>query len=290
MQEIILTNKKHGMLALIFSILGILLGIGVAIVGILISEGILARDERLGTVLPLAAKYGAMVVGLTLDEKGIPETAAERIEIAKRIIDRAAHYGIDKSDIIIDPLTMTISTAENGALPTLDALRILRDELGIHSVLGVSNISFGLPNRELVNCNFLQIALANGLDLPIMNPNVASMTGAVRAFKLLTNIDKNSAEFIAAYNDTATKPQAQKADSEISLGYAIENGLKEASAEATEKMLEILPKVRSLTAEWNSLVSDGISEDEFAVFQSVLLRMEKNARKIIEGKEKTPEE
>ncbi|MBQ5825734.1 MAG: homocysteine S-methyltransferase family protein, partial [Clostridia bacterium] len=126
-------------------------------------------EESMSTVLPLAAKYGAMVVGLTLDEKGIPEIADERIAIAKRIIDRAEQYGIDKSDIIIDPLTMTISTAENGALPTLDALRILRDELGVHSVLGVSNISFGLPNREKINSAFFSLAMQNGLSAGIVN-------------------------------------------------------------------------------------------------------------------------
>lgn len=199
-------------------------------------------EESMSTVLPLAAKYGAMVVGLTLDEKGIPETAAERIEIAKRIIDRAAHYGIDKSDIIIDPLTMTISTAENGALPTLDALRILRDELGIHSVLGVSNISFGLPNREKINSAFFSLAMQNGLSAGIVNPLNAAMMDAYYSFNALYARDTGCIEYIAnnaviGQSEQTAVVKKQPAVQPDNLRSAIVSGLAEKSAQLTQALL-----------------------------------------------------
>lgn len=199
-------------------------------------------EESLSTVLPLAAKYGAMVVGLTLDENGIPETAQERIAIAKRIIDRAAQYGIDKSDIIIDPLTMTISTAENGALPTLDALRILRDELGVHSVLGVSNISFGLPNREKVNSAFFSLAMQNGLSAGIVNPLNAAMMDAYYSFNALYARDTGCLEYIAnnaviGQSEQTAVVKKQPAAQPDNLRSAIVSGLAEKSAQLTQALL-----------------------------------------------------
>ncbi|MBQ8434418.1 MAG: homocysteine S-methyltransferase family protein, partial [Oscillospiraceae bacterium] len=195
------------------------------------------EDKSLESILPLVKKYGAAVVGLTLDQNGIPPKAEERFAIAKKILNRALEYGIPKEDVYIDCLTLTASAEQEAVMETLNALKRVKNELGLKTVLGVSNISFGLPNRPMINQNFLTMAMTYGLDLPIINPNIDAMTGAVRAYKLLTNIDKNSAEYIAAYNDTAPKPQAANV-SDISLGYAIENGLKEASANATRKMLE----------------------------------------------------
>lgn len=197
------------------------------------------EEKSLESVLPLVKKYGAAVVGLTLDQNGIPSKAEDRFAIARKILDKALEYGIPKEDVYIDCLTLTASAEQEAVMETLKALKRVKEELGLKTVLGVSNISFGLPNRPMINQNFLTMAMTYGLDLPIINPNIDAMTGAVRAFKLLTNIDKNSTEFIAAYNDAASKPQAQTTTgNEVSLGYAIENGLKEASAEATAKMLE----------------------------------------------------
>lgn len=197
------------------------------------------EEKSLETVLPLVKKYGAAVVGLTLDKDGIPPKAEKRFEIAKKILDRALEYGIPKEDVFIDCLTLTASAEQEAVMETLKALKRVKDELGLRTVLGVSNISFGLPNRPLINCNFLTMALTYGLDLPIINPNVDAMTGAVRAFKLLTNTDKDSREYIAAYNEAPQQQQQTPQPSrEITLGYAIENGLKEESAKATEKMLE----------------------------------------------------
>lgn len=197
------------------------------------------EEKSMETVLPLVKKYGASVVGLTLDQNGIPPKAEERFAIAQRILKRAQEYGIPKEDVYIDCLTLTASAEQEAVMETLKALKRVKDELGLRTVLGVSNISFGLPNRPVINQNFLTMALTHGLDLPIINPNVDAMTGAVRSYKLLTNIDKNSAEYIAAYNDTGKpKPAATDNSKDISLSYAIENGLKEESAKATAKMLE----------------------------------------------------
>lgn len=197
------------------------------------------EEKSLESVLPLVKKYGAAVVGLTLDQNGIPSKAEERFAIAEKILNRALEYGIPKEDVYIDCLTLTASAEQEAVMETLKALKMVKEKLGLKTVLGVSNISFGLPNRPIINQSFLTMAMTYGLDLPIINPNIDAMTGAVRAFKLLTNVDKNSVEFIWAYNDALPKTQtAANVNSEISLEYAIENGLKEASAEITAKLLE----------------------------------------------------
>ena len=198
------------------------------------------EEKSLEIVLPLVKKYGAAVVGLTLDKDGIPKTAEGRFAIAKKIVERANALGIENKDIYIDCLTLTASAEQEGVTETLNALERVKKELGVKTVLGVSNISFGLPNRELVTSTFLTMALQKGLDLPIINPNAEAMTGAVRAYKLLANIDKNSVEFIKAYNSTTAKKQETTTKTEVSLSYAIENGLKKEGALVTEQMLNTL--------------------------------------------------
>ena len=196
------------------------------------------EEKSLSTVLPLVKKYGAAVVGLTLDEQGIPKTAEGRFQIAKRILDRALALGIRREDVYIDCLTLTVSAEQDGAVQTLSALHRVKQELGLKTVLGVSNISFGLPNRELVNHSFLLMALQNGLDLPIMNPNVASMMDAVRSYCLLANIDKNAVDFIAAYGSAEPKAKPAAAPADMTLSFAIENGLKQEGARITRQLLE----------------------------------------------------
>lgn len=198
------------------------------------------EEKSLSTVLPLVKKYGAAVVGLTLDESGIPKTADGRFKIAEKIVSRATALGIKREDIYIDCLTLTASAEQEAAFDTLNALERVKKELGVKTVLGVSNISFGLPNRELVNRTFLTLALQKGLDLPIINPNVEAMTGAVRAYNLLANIDKNSVEYIAAYNNSTQqkKAPAQAEGGSIDIEYAVEHGLKEEAAKATAKLLK----------------------------------------------------
>lgn len=195
------------------------------------------EEKSLATVLPLVKKYGAAVVGLTLDEGGIPKTAQGRFAIAQKIVERALKLGIKREDIYIDCLTLTASAEQEGVLETLDALERVKKELGVKTVLGVSNISFGLPNRELVNRTFLTMALQKGLDLPIINPNVEAMTGAVKAYNLLANIDKNSVEFISTYNNQSAAPQKNEPSAAIDIDYAIEHGLKKEAAKATQELL-----------------------------------------------------
>lgn len=196
------------------------------------------EESSLETVLPLVKKYGAAVVGLTLDKNGIPPKAEQRFAIAEKILKRAMYYGIPKEDVFIDCLTLTASAEQEAVMETLRALGRVKKELGLKTVLGVSNISFGLPNRPLINQNFLTMALTYGLDLPIINPNVDAMTGAVRAYKLLANIDKNSFDFIAAYNSAAVQKTENKDENNIGLEYAVENGLKDESAKATAELLK----------------------------------------------------
>lgn len=194
------------------------------------------EDEKLDTVLPLVKKYGAAVVGLTLDERGIPKTAEERFAIAEKILNRALEYGIPRQDVYIDCLTLTVSAEQDGAAETLKAVRMVTERLGLKTVLGVSNISFGLPNRELINSTFLTTAMNCGLTLPIMNPNVASMTGAVRAFRLLSGYDRHGAEFIESYGAEVKKPVAAVA-ADMDITDAVAAGLKAECAAAAEKLL-----------------------------------------------------
>jgi len=210
------------------------------------------EDKVLDTILPIVKKYGAAVIGLALDENGIPADYKGRVEIAKKILNKALSYGIPKEDIIIDCLVLTVSAEQKSAGETLKALNIVKNELGLRTVLGVSNISFGLPNRELVNKTFLTMALTNGLDLPIMNPNVPSMVWAVRTYKVLADIDKNSMEFIShadeyteVVGNSKTKEGAVPADNgdandgkNSKLLKAMEQGLKNEGAELTRAYLE----------------------------------------------------
>ena len=193
------------------------------------------EEKSLASVLPLVKKYGASVVGLTLDENGIPKTAEGRFEIAKRIVARAEAIGIDRRDVYIDCLTLTVSAEQDACRETLRALHRVKTELGCKTCLGVSNISFGLPNRELVNSTFLTMALEEGLDLPIINPNIDAMTGAVRAYRVLAGLDKNSLEFIGSYSGAA--PAAKPQQEALSLEDAVRGGLKNQGAQATAELL-----------------------------------------------------
>lgn len=192
--------------------------------------------EKLETVLPLVKKYGAAVIGLTLDENGIPKTADARVAIAEKIMTRALEYGIPKQDIYIDCLTLTASAEQEGVMQTLAALHRVKHELGLKTVLGVSNISFGLPNRELINSTFLTMAMTQGLDLAIINPNIASMSGAVRAFRLLTAHDLHGRAYIEQYS-AETEKAPVSASTEYTIAYAVANGLKAECASAAEKLL-----------------------------------------------------
>ncbi len=201
-----------------------------------IVNSVCGKESSLAAILPLVKRYGAAVVGLTLDENGIPNTAHERFRIAERILQRAVACGIPKEDVYIDCLTLTASTGENGPTETLTALRRVREELGLQTVLGVSNISFGLPNRPIVNRCFLNMALSAGLTLPIINPKAQDMMDTVRAYRMLAGFDANCAEYIACYRDTQAATPA--ANSSFTLADAVSHGMKQEAAKLTADALQ----------------------------------------------------
>ncbi len=194
----------------------------------------------LESVLPICKKYGAAVIGLCMDENGIPKTAEGRVTIAKRILDAAIEAGIPREDVLIDCLTLTVSAQQEQAAETLKALRIVREELGLHTVLGVSNISFGLPARENITVSFLTQALHAGLDLPIVNPNQAAVMDAVAAFRVLSGEDRDCESYIRRFASAESTEQkaASEPGKEMSLPDSILRGLKAEVAAATRRALE----------------------------------------------------
>lgn len=163
------------------------------------------KQESMDAVFPLIQKYGGVVVALLLDEDGIPDTVDERIAIARRIIAEAAKYGIEKKDLVMDALAMTISSEPRGAVVTLETLRRLRDEVGVHTVLGVSNISFGLPMRPVINAAFYTMALYSGLSAGIINPASDDMMRAYDSYHALMNLDDNCGNYISKYGGMTMK-------------------------------------------------------------------------------------
>ena len=192
------------------------------------------KEKNMKEVFPLAKKYGSVVVCLCLDENGIPETAQGRIDIAEKIIKTAAEYGIDKKDLIVDALTMTISTDKMNGAETLKAVKYIREELGVNTVLGVSNISFGLPKRDAINTAFFTLALQSGLSAGIINPKSQSMMNAYYSFNALAGLDDNCSEYI----ESVTVSEAPKAESLLTLHTAIVKGMKEEAAACAAKLLE----------------------------------------------------
>lgn len=196
------------------------------------------KKESMDAVFPLVAKYGGMVVCLTLDEQGIPETAEGRIEIAERIIAEAARYGIGKKDLLIDTLCMTISTGQENARITLDALDYVRNTLGVHTTLGVSNVSFGLPQRELVNTTFYTIALSRGLSAGIINPNSEKMMAAYHSYCALNGSDTQCTDYINLYSQQAEAAKKTTDKKEVTLYDAVVRGLIDSAYQAAKKELE----------------------------------------------------
>ena len=198
------------------------------------------KQESMDSVFPLAKKYGGLIVALTLDDKGIPATAEERFGIAKRILTEAEKYGIGKKDIIFDPLAMTISADNNAAKETLRAVEMIKKELGCHTSLGVSNVSFGLPNRDLINSNFFALALGRGLSAAIMNPYSPEMMNTYYAYRALAGLDENCADFISSAQAVSTVAQTVtevKEDFASELQKAIVKGLRDRAAALTEAMI-----------------------------------------------------
>ena len=193
-----------------------------------------AKAESMAAVFPLIRKYGGVVVGLALDEGGIPETPEGRVACAERIYSTAAEYGIAREDVVIDTLTLTVSSEPRAAQVTLEALRRIH-ERGGRTTLGVSNVSFGLPAREKVNSAFLTLALEAGLDCAIMNPLSAAMMSAWRAFAVLTARDERCEDYIA--HEAGAEPKPQAAAGPLSLGGCIEKGLSSAASAEAQRLV-----------------------------------------------------
>ncbi len=210
------------------------------------------KVESMESIFPLVKKYGGVVVALTLDEKGIPDSAEGRVEIAEKIIDKAKEYGISSKDIVVDPLTLTIATDKNAGLTTLRALSMLTAR-GINTVLGVSNVSFGLPQRDHINSVFFTLALRNGLSLGIINPSSTEMMKAYYAYKALSGNDDNYSEYIAFAESTVCETTNLRNDNGAKekqvkgLCDVIVKGLKEQSAKETEELLKIKEPLSIIT-------------------------------------------
>ena len=194
------------------------------------------KEENLNAIFPLVKKYGGFVVALTLDEKGIPSTVDGRMKIARKILLTAALYGINKKDIIFDPLAMTVSADKMSAVTTLETVKKITEQLGCNTSLGVSNVSFGLPSRDLVNAAFFTTAMENGLSAAIMNPYSERMMEAYYSFNVVKGLDDNCMDFINFASRQEVQPTV-KQESSLTLKETIEKGLKEKASEITIAML-----------------------------------------------------
>lgn len=207
------------------------------------------KEESMEAIFPLVKKYGGVVIALTIDESGIPDTAEGRLAIAEKIVNCAKEYGISAKDIIVDPLAMTISSDKNSANVTLEAVRLIKERIDVKTSLGVSNISFGLPGREYINATFFAMALQNGLDCAIMNPFSAEMMKVYYSYKALKGLDDNCAQFInfaatvTVQNVSAQSAGNTGAGSDEPLKNAIIKGLKE---QAFTKAAELLKTAQPL--------------------------------------------
>lgn len=192
------------------------------------------KQKNMEEVFPLAKKYGSVVVCLCLDENGIPETAQGRIAVAEKIIKTAKEYGIDKKDLIVDALTMTISTDKDNAKETLKAVKYIRETLGVNTVLGVSNISFGLPQRDVINTAFFTLALQSGLSAGIINPKSSSMMNAYYSYNALAGLDDNCTEYI----ESVTEAQQAVQETNVTLHTAIVKGMKDEAGACAKELLK----------------------------------------------------
>lgn len=237
------------------------------------------KKECMESVFPLVKKYGGLVVALTLDEDGIPQSAEGRIAIAKKILKTAEKYGIKKKDIIFDTLAMTISADASSAVNTLKALRYINEEMGCLTSLGVSNVSFGLPARDAVNATFFALALENGLSAAIMNPYSADMMKTYHTYRALKGLDENCIEYIEASSSfvpvQAAVPEVRKSEDEYKslLQNAIVRGLREKSGEITR---ELLKTVKPLDIVQNEIIpalniaGDGFEKKTFYLPQLLM--------------------
>ena len=214
-----------------------------AVNGRAIVNSVNGKPEVLDRVLPLCKKYGAAVVGLTMDADGIPETWQGRVEIAKRIEAACLRHGIPREDLLIDCLTLTVSAQQGQANETLRAVEYVSREMGLHTVLGVSNISFGMPERQHITVSFLTQALLAGMRFPIVNPNQDAIMDAISAFRVLDGEDVGGEAYIARFAGRKQEEPKKTASGALTLAEAIGRGLKAETAELTRQALETMPEL-----------------------------------------------
>lgn len=249
------------------------------------------KAESMQAIFPLAKKYGGLIVALTLDEKGIPSTAEERVEIARHILSVAREYGIDKRDLIFDPLALTVSADPTAARETLRAVRMIREELGCHTSLGVSNVSFGLPTRDLINGTFFAMALTEGLSAAIMNPYSQEMMKTYHTYRALMGLDANCEEYISFSERAAvpaavnSAPASSKHDESYGseLQRAIAKGLRDQASALTVKLLETVQPLEIVEREIiPALNAVGIGFENKTVYLPQLLMSAEAAKSAFE--------
>ena len=230
-------------------------------------------EESMRSVLPLVKKYGASVIGLTIDEDGLPKTAEGRFAIAEKILNAALSYGIDRNDVFIDCLTMTVSAQQDQAAETIRAIKLVRERLGLHTVLGVSNISFGIPERGLMSLIFLVQAISSGLDLPIINPLIKANMDAVYAFRALSGEDVDCGAYIARFAGQGTKVfENQRLNSKTTLKEAIIKGHRDDAIQITRDLIkekEPLTIVNSMVIPALDIVGDEFESQEIFLPQLI---------------------
>lgn len=249
------------------------------------------KQSNMDDILPLVKKYGALVIGLTLDEDGIPKTAQKRLEIASKIIDRAKEYGIPEENILIDPLVLTASAEQENVLETLKAIPLIKSKYNVKIVLGTSNVSFGLPNRRIINTTYLAMALGYGLDAPITDSTNQALMEVIRSFKVLANQDKGCSDYLKNYSTTTSQSEPVKA-SELDLKDIVIKGLKDEAGRKTEELLtnlDSLDVVNQFIIPALDIVGERYEKKE--IFLPQLIRSAETAKKSFEViKEKTLQE
>ena len=249
------------------------------------------KQESLDAVLPLAKKYGALVVALTLDENGIPSKAEERVRIARRILKEGEKYGLKKHDFVFDPLALTVSADATAAVETLRAVEMIRRDLGCHTSLGVSNVSFGLPARDLINGTFFSLALAHGLSAAIMNPHSGEMMKTYYAYRTLAGLDENCSDYISFAQNASTVTASGIAvndgavpDAASDLQAAIIKGRGDKAAELTRELLLSGKKPLSIVSEEiiPALDTVGVGFENKTVYLPALLIAAEAAKRAFE--------
>lgn len=238
------------------------------------------KEESLKAILLIAKKYGAAILGLTLDERGIPKTAEERLQIATRIVEAAKKIGIPREDVFIDCLTITASAQQDEVKETLKAIRLIKETLSVKTILGVSNVSFGLPNRSLMNRTMLAMALMQGLDAPIMNPNDQNMIETVAAYRVLAGLDKDGEQYLQTYSQKQVMPLETGVQNDtIDLKVAIQKGLKEEAIKAVQLLKQTYEPLTIIENEIIPALNQvGIDYEQQVIFLPQLIKSSEAAK------------